>query len=189
MQEKEIILDDKSFKALSADSRVNILKSLSQRRMTLTELSKKLSKESSTIKEHCSVLMDASLIKLIDDGHKWKYYELTGKGKTIIVPNLMEQVRVLITLCMGAILFSGLLFVVLSSTSNIGAAQSNQDTLLGSSNIEDQPMLATVTKEANITQTSYSAAQEITREFFVITVSLSLIAGIIIGWIGAKKAI
>lgn len=189
MQETEIILDDKSFKALSADSRVNILKSLGQRRMTLTELSKKLSLENSTIKEHCSVLIDANLIKLIDDGHKWKYYELTGKGKSIIIPSLMEQVRVLIMLCFGAVLFGGILFIALSSTSMIGSTQNNQDTLLKST-YENEPMLTTAARDVVMEETSYvEPTQEITREFFVGVVSLSLIAGMIIGWISAKKAI
>ena len=49
--EKRVILDDKSFKALSAESRVNILKRLTERRMTLSELSERLKLKNSTIKE------------------------------------------------------------------------------------------------------------------------------------------
>ena len=87
---ERIVLDEKSFKALSADSRVGILKSLNERRRTLSELSQKLNLGNSTIKEHCDILVNADLIKQIDEGRKWKYYELTQKGKQIISPNLME---------------------------------------------------------------------------------------------------
>ena len=38
----KVVLDEKSFKALSADSRISILKNLTDRRRTLTELSQKL---------------------------------------------------------------------------------------------------------------------------------------------------
>ena len=83
--DQKIILDDKSFKALSADSRVSILKSLGERRRTLSELSQKLGLGNSTVKEHCDILSGAELIKQIDEGRKWKYYELTKKGKQISV--------------------------------------------------------------------------------------------------------
>lgn len=186
MQEKEIVLDDKSFKALSADSRINILKSLKERRMTLSELSKKLDLEGSTIKEHCSVLVNANLIKMIDDGHKWKYYELTGKGKSIITPNLMEQVRVLIMLCFGAVLFGGILFFVMSSTAITGSANYSNEKAMKT--FDSEPLLATTSVESiKETSTGSDTVQEITREFFVGAVSLSLLAGIIIGWIGARK--
>ncbi len=112
----KVVLDDRSFKALSADSRVSILKSLGERRRTLSELSTKLSLGNSTIKEHCDILIDAELIRLVDEGRKWKYYELTPKGKQIVSPNLFDEVKVLIVLGLGAVIFGGFIMMILSAT-------------------------------------------------------------------------
>jgi DNA-binding transcriptional ArsR family regulator len=84
--EDKITLDRKAFKVLSSDTRVDILKYLGKRRMTLTELSKRLGMSASTVKEHLGNLSEAGLVEQKDDGHKWKYYELTRKGKGILSP-------------------------------------------------------------------------------------------------------
>ncbi|MBD3398614.1 ArsR family transcriptional regulator [Candidatus Micrarchaeota archaeon] len=81
-----IKLDRRSFEALAADSRVRVLKAISKRRKTLTELSKELGLSVSTTKEHLDVLVDAGLIIQKDEGRKWKYYELSRKGKGIVNP-------------------------------------------------------------------------------------------------------
>ena len=86
MDEEKITLDKKTFKTLASETRVNILKSLDRRRKTLSELSKELKLSVSTVKEHMDSLIDAELVKLKDDGHKWKYYELTRKGYRILHP-------------------------------------------------------------------------------------------------------
>ncbi len=52
----------------------------------LTELSKQLGMSPSTVKEHMESLTKAGLVVMIDDGHKWKYYELTSKGKNVLHP-------------------------------------------------------------------------------------------------------
>lgn len=79
--EDKITLDKESFKSLASGTRISILKSLDVRRKTLTELSKQLSMSPSTVKEHMENLCNADLTVQVDDGHKWKYYELTNKGK------------------------------------------------------------------------------------------------------------
>ncbi|MFH1520446.1 MAG: winged helix-turn-helix domain-containing protein [Candidatus Micrarchaeota archaeon] len=95
MDEDKIVLDRKSFEALAVDSRVRILKSLKQRRKTLSELAKEQKMSISGVKEHLETLEKVNLIKKIDDGHKWKYYELTKKGNEIIGP---KEIRVWILL-------------------------------------------------------------------------------------------
>jgi DNA-binding transcriptional ArsR family regulator len=84
--EEKITLDMKAFKTLASDSRIGILKSLDERRKTLTELSKRFGLSASTVKEHMDKLSEAGLVRLVDDGHKWKYYELTRKGSRILHP-------------------------------------------------------------------------------------------------------
>lgn len=84
--EDKITLDKKTFKVLSSDTRIEILKYLEKRRMTLTELSERLKMSVSTVKEHLDSMSSAELIEQKDEGRKWKYYELTRKGRNIMNP-------------------------------------------------------------------------------------------------------
>ncbi|RLG13288.1 MAG: hypothetical protein DRN71_05135, partial [Candidatus Nanohalarchaeota archaeon] len=85
--DEKITLDRKTFKALAQGTRITILKELGKRRKTQTELAKQLNLSNSTIKEHLVNLGEVDLVKQIDEGYKWKYYELTKKGKNIIYPH------------------------------------------------------------------------------------------------------
>jgi len=82
----KITLDKDTFKALAADSRVEILKRLAEHKLTLTDLSEKMEMSPSTIKEHLDRLVAAGLIEQIDSDTKWKYYRLTPKGEGILSP-------------------------------------------------------------------------------------------------------
>lgn len=82
----KITLDRNTFKALAADTRIRILKELNKKRKTQSELANILKMSTSTIKEHLDNLESVSLVRKIDEGYKWKYYELTKKGKNIITP-------------------------------------------------------------------------------------------------------
>src|SRR5881397_163673 len=84
----KITLDQESFKALASDVRVGILKRLDVRRETVTDLSNLL--------EHLEKLQSAGLVKRVDEGRKWIYYELSDKGRKILHPE-----RVAITLVLG----------------------------------------------------------------------------------------
>ncbi|MEE9323866.1 MAG: winged helix-turn-helix domain-containing protein [Candidatus Aenigmarchaeota archaeon] len=86
MTEEKITLDKEVFKTLASKTRIDILKSLDMRRKTLSELSKQLGMSVSTVKEHLDNLVSVGLIEQMDEGHKWKYYELTVKGKDILHP-------------------------------------------------------------------------------------------------------
>ncbi len=110
MEEDKITLDKDSFRALSSDTRVAILKSLDRRRKMLTELSKQLSMSPSTVKEHMDHLAKAGLVVQIDDGHKWKYYELTGKGKNVLHP---EETKIWIMLGISVIAMIGIFYDML----------------------------------------------------------------------------
>lgn len=95
-----IVLDRKSFEALAVESRVRILKSLRQRRKTLSELADELGMSVSGVKEHLQVLEQAELVRKMDDGHKWKYYDLTKKGSDVVAP---KELRVWILLSISII--------------------------------------------------------------------------------------
>lgn len=88
--DESIRLDRKSFEALAGQTRVKILKSLLRRRKTLTELSHELGLSPSTTKEHLDVLVDSELAQQVDEGRKWKYYELTRRGMSIVQPHELK---------------------------------------------------------------------------------------------------
>ena len=103
--EDKITLDRESFRTLASKTRVDILKSLGKRRKMLAELSKQFSMSPSTIKEHMDNLSRAGLVVQIDDGHKWKYYELTRKGREIVSPT-GSGIYVILGLSLFAVVFT-----------------------------------------------------------------------------------
>ena len=111
----KITLDQASFKALASDVRVGILKRLDVRRETVTDLSNLLNLSKPTLLEHLEKLQAAGLVKRIDEGRKWIYYELSDKGRKILHPE-----RVAITLALSAAVALAAIgyaaFVILAST-------------------------------------------------------------------------
>ena len=100
-------IDRKTLKALSADTRIDILKNLKTRRKTPSELSKEMGLAPSTIIEHLNKLEKANLIRREETGHKWIYYNLTDKGRSIVAPKY--PVQFIIMLSLGIIfVFSGM---------------------------------------------------------------------------------
>ncbi|MBI4144640.1 winged helix-turn-helix transcriptional regulator [Candidatus Woesearchaeota archaeon] len=100
----KIILDRESFKALAAESRIRILKLLHQRKHMQAELAGALDMSLPAVKEHLDALEKAGLILRKDEGRKWKYYELTQKGKAVLDP---EQKRIWIVLSLFIISVAG----------------------------------------------------------------------------------
>ncbi len=84
--DEKIVLDKSAFKALASDTRIAILKELDKRRKTLTELSETLNLAVATVKEHVDQLSKSKLVVVRDEGRKWKYCELTEKGKAVLYP-------------------------------------------------------------------------------------------------------
>jgi DNA-binding transcriptional ArsR family regulator len=102
----EIKIGIEEFKALSSDTRVNIIKMLNERNHTLSELAKKMNMSSPTIKQHLETLIKSNLIEQKDEGRKWKYYTLTRKGKKLMEP---EEKNVMVLLAATLI---GLIFLI-----------------------------------------------------------------------------
>ncbi len=86
MEEPKIVLDQATFKALAAGTRVKILKTLGQRRHTQSELSAVLNISVPTAKEHLAALEKAGLVNRNEEGRKWIYYSLTEKAKCVLDP-------------------------------------------------------------------------------------------------------
>src|SRR6266704_414690 len=109
-----ITLDRESFKALASEVRVEILKQLEERRMTVTDLSHAMSLAKPTLLEHLDRLVTAGLIAKMDEGRKWIYYDLTKRGRNILHPH---QVKIMISLALSVVLVaSGILAVVFAAT-------------------------------------------------------------------------
>ncbi|MEA2033821.1 MAG: ArsR family transcriptional regulator [Euryarchaeota archaeon] len=101
----KITLDKKALGALSSETKVNILKSLDVRRMTASELSRRLNLPKSTIYENLDRLVDTDLVKKNDNGNKWIYYELTEKGRRLLHPH--EMTKIILLLSSAALSFVG----------------------------------------------------------------------------------
>lgn len=97
---RRIVLDAESFRALSSETRVRLLKHLDEDRLTLTNLAKKMDLAKATVSSHLESLESAGLIRRIDEGRKWIYYSLTGKGRAVLHPE-SEKVGVILALSVG----------------------------------------------------------------------------------------
>ena len=83
----KVTLDAETFKALASPTRLQVLRTLGERRKTLTEMARDLNLNKATIHEHLALLLAAGLVKKRDDeGRKWIYYELTWRGEKILHP-------------------------------------------------------------------------------------------------------
>src|SRR2546422_11448849 len=104
-------LEQASFGALASEVRIEVLKRLDERRMTVTDLANALSLSKPTRLEHLEKLQQADLVKRMDEGRKWIYYELTGRGKKSLHP---ERVTIVVSLCLSVLLAAVGVFAVFS---------------------------------------------------------------------------
>jgi len=107
-----ITLDQESFKALASEVRVEILKRLDERRETVTDLSGLLGLSKPTLLEHLEKLQSAGLVKRVDEGRKWIYYELSSKGRKLLHP---ERVAIVLALSSAVVLAAIGAFLLLAS--------------------------------------------------------------------------
>ncbi|MBM3282086.1 MAG: winged helix-turn-helix transcriptional regulator [Candidatus Diapherotrites archaeon] len=146
----EITLDKEVFKALAGDTRVSVLKSLMERRKTQSELAKELSLAAPTIKDHLDILQKAQLVREVDDGHKWKYIELTVKGKALLQP-ADKRIMVLLGTSVFGIVASG--FLAYSKLS-VFAAQSVSNNLSTELSMKSAPFAATAMNNDALVQSA-----------------------------------
>ncbi|MBP2144772.1 DNA-binding transcriptional ArsR family regulator [Methanofollis sp. W23] len=105
MLPQNILLNRETLEVLASEQRVQIMKHLDEKRMTLTELSQEMQCAKSTVHHHVEKLMASGLITDIDEGHRWIYLELTLKGRMILHPS--EKTRIVLLLTSIPITFSG----------------------------------------------------------------------------------
>jgi len=92
---EKLILDQESLKAITVNTRINILKLLKEKQEILSDLSSSLSLSIPTVREHLGVLEKVGMVKKLEEGRKWKYYKLTEKGECLLNP---DRKRIWITL-------------------------------------------------------------------------------------------
>jgi DNA-binding transcriptional ArsR family regulator len=114
---KSIVLDQQKFEALSSEIRINILKSLNNRPMTVSELSKEIGSAKSTLHNNLHILKDTGLIDLKKDERKWVYYKLTSEGSYLLHidhPEKQNQFKILIVLGISVVasIASGLMLLL-----------------------------------------------------------------------------
>lgn len=90
----KVNLDLNSFKALASDTRLNILRTLDGKKMSLNDIAKSTNLHKVTLHEHLFRLTEAGFIKKIErEGHKWVYYKLSWKGESLLHP---ENTRIVV---------------------------------------------------------------------------------------------
>ena len=108
MEEPVTIVDREVLKVLSVDTRMDILKILSEGGRTPSFIGDKLNKSDATIVEHLEKLEKAGLVKRTEQpGKKWVFYSLTDRGHGIISSKSRRLVIILATSLLG--IFGGLL--------------------------------------------------------------------------------
>lgn len=88
------VLDRDTIKAISTDTRQDIMKMLAKRPYTASEISKLSGKHVTTVTEHLVVLEKSGLIRKRESTNKWVYYELTDKGEHLFKPQFYSWVIV-----------------------------------------------------------------------------------------------
>ena len=90
----KVMLDKESFKALASDTRLDILRALDGKKLSLKDICTITTLNKATLHVHLTKLLDAGFIKKKErDGHKWVYYKLTWKGESLLHP---ENTRIVI---------------------------------------------------------------------------------------------
>ena len=83
----KVTLDINAFKALASDTRLDILRTLDGKKMSLKDISNATNLNKATLHEHLSKLNEAGLVKKKErEGHKWVYYKLSWKGESLLHP-------------------------------------------------------------------------------------------------------
>jgi DNA-binding transcriptional ArsR family regulator len=96
MEPVDIVLTKDTFEVLASETRLDILKTLTTRRMTITELADNLNLAKSTVHHHLQRLADSGFVAAGDDGHAWVYYALTPEGRALLQPHGGSRIRILL---------------------------------------------------------------------------------------------
>ena len=165
-QEEHLNLDRESLKAITVPTRANILKVLSHKQQTLSDLSQLLGLSAPTLKEHLDVLEKVQMIQKLEEGRKWKYYKITDKGLGVLYP---ERRRIWITLSLLGLSLVGTAFTFMKSSMNSLVSQKMSE---GAFEQAEGTLAATAPVAAELPKQSFSITPFI---FPVITIILLIV--------------
>jgi DNA-binding transcriptional ArsR family regulator len=136
--EEEFKVSKDLMKAISADTRTQILRALESRQMTASELSRHLDKHVTTVAEHLELLHESNLIERIErPGRKWIYYKLSKIGKQMLHP---QSYKVILVLAISFISLSfGLLSIPLGFRENVAGTFAQRAALPSKQDVESLP--------------------------------------------------
>jgi len=124
----KVTLDMNTFKALASDTRLDILRTLDGKKMSLKDICKATKLNKATLHEHLIKLNEAGLVKKKErEGHKWVYYKLTWKGEGLLHP---ENTRIVVMFCTTfiSLLLAVMLMVNFLQPIPVGIAETIDDT-------------------------------------------------------------
>ena len=127
----KVTLDMAAFKALASDTRLDILKVLDGKKMSLKDISNATNLNKATLHEHLLKLNEAGLVKKNErEGHKWVYYKLTWKGECLFHP---ENTRIVV---LFSVTFMTLFVGIIQLVSYVkGVIIGKVETIAGSTNL------------------------------------------------------
>jgi DNA-binding transcriptional ArsR family regulator len=172
----KITLDMNTFKALASDSRLDILRALDGKKLSLKDISIVTSLNKATLHEHLIKLNEAGLVKKYErEGHKWVYYKLSWKGEGLLHPENNRIVvlftTTLITLFFGIIQMINYVkgyivgkavnFIGSDSTVIYPAIKTATGTEFAQAPIGNVPILDQTTSELSRTLVGSTAAKDI----------------------------
>jgi len=124
----KITIDMHTFKALASDTRLDILKALDGKKMSLNDICRATSLNKATLHEHLTKLYEAGLVKKNErEGHKWVYYKLSWKGEGLLHPE-NTKIVVLFSVTFISLLVGVMLLVNFAQPIILGMAETNGDT-------------------------------------------------------------
>ena len=124
----KVTLDMSTFKALASDTRLDILRVLDGKKMSLKDMCKATKLNKATLHEHLSKLHEAGLVKRKErEGHKWVYYKLTWKGEGLLHPE-NTRIVVLFSVSFISVFLAFMLMTSFLQPITIGVAHTIGDT-------------------------------------------------------------
>lgn len=124
----KVTLDMSTFKALASDTRLDILRALDGKNMSLNDISRITRLNKATLHEHLAKLNEAGLIKKSErEGHKWVYYRLTWKGEGLLHPE-NTKIVVMFSTTFISLFIAVVLLVNFAQPVTVGMATTSGDT-------------------------------------------------------------
>jgi|GEM_PF-885845 len=103
----DIELNAKDFKTLSSETRLNIIKALDGKKLSLIDIARVTNLHKMTLHEHLEKLVETGYVKRHErEGHKWVYYKLTWKGENLLHPRKTRFIiifSIVLIVCIGIV--------------------------------------------------------------------------------------